>query len=181
MRVVRLRVHVAVADRRKRLDREIEEVAEAARPRISDRILTKEIKCGVNGVDGQKRERRRGKEPNPGDGQRSVVEVPPEITGQSAGEEVARAEANLARAGFPSRRPLTHIASNLFRFCAGVLSRRLLASPACRRSEISVACAIPRRTCSTSSPMSKLIPNSCRSAPVCACASAPKPVRVSRR
>src|SRR5947209_16204869 len=97
MRIIRLRMHVAVAHHGKRLDREIEEVTEAAGPRIGDRFMPEKIERGVKRVDGQKRQRREGEEPNPRDRQRGVVEVPPEIARQSPGEEIAAAEANLAR------------------------------------------------------------------------------------
>src|SRR4051812_26865369 len=97
MRVIRLRVHVAVADGGKRLDRKIEEIAETAGPRICDRFVAQEIKGGVNGVDRQKGQRGESKELKPRDRQRGVVEVTPEIPPQTPGEKVPRAEANLAR------------------------------------------------------------------------------------
>ena len=74
-----LRMHVAVSDGRQRLDREIDQVQEAASGNVGDRLMAEEEDKRKGAVERDEYERGAREEDRPGDGHRSMVQVGPEI------------------------------------------------------------------------------------------------------
>ena len=78
MPVVGLRVHVAVADRRQRLDGEVEQLEEALAANIGDRIGAERIEQCEDAVQRDEDDGGRAEEHRPVHGHRAVIEVGPE-------------------------------------------------------------------------------------------------------
>jgi hypothetical protein len=73
-----VRMHVAVADRRKGFDAEEESAAETRRILIGDWRVAEHVKRGEGGIEQQEQEREREEEGRPAHNQCAVIEVLPE-------------------------------------------------------------------------------------------------------
>src|SRR5258708_14887369 len=89
-----VRMHVAVADGRQRLDGEIEQVDEAAGGNVGDRLMAEEEDERKGAVERDEYERGAREEDRPGDGHRSMVQVRPESAVQSPGYDVTVANSD---------------------------------------------------------------------------------------
>jgi len=98
MRVQRLRVHVAVADGRTRLDAEEEQVVEVAEPRVGDRILAEPIEPGEHDIEGDEDAGDDGEEAGPAHRHRVVVEIGPEAVLQAISDDAPPGEGAQPRA-----------------------------------------------------------------------------------
>jgi len=85
MPIVGLRMHVAIADRRQRLDREVE-ISERSIPGgVGDRLMTQGIKEAKHGVEHHKHCGGGAKEYRPIDGHRAMIEIAPKSLAQAEG------------------------------------------------------------------------------------------------
>ena len=90
--VIGLRMHVAVADRGERLDREIEKLQRAVAGNVRDRVIAERIEQSECGVEQDEDRRGGAEEHRPIDRHRAVIEIGPESAGQSAGFDLAGAD-----------------------------------------------------------------------------------------
>jgi hypothetical protein len=102
MPVIGLRVHVAVADGRQRLDREIEQ---AQRQRqgvgnVGDRLVAEPEQECEDGVEDDEDERGAAEEPRPVDRHAAMIEVAPEAGAEAARFDLAKPDRD--KMGFTS-------------------------------------------------------------------------------
>src|SRR5581483_12113638 len=96
-----LRMHVAVARGRERLDREIEIVDVTAGRHVRDRLVADPVEAGEDRVEGEKHQRRAGDEGGPGGRHAAMADVGPEIQMQAFGNDLAAADPDDTRLGDP--------------------------------------------------------------------------------
>ena len=89
-----LRMHVAVTDRRKGLDREIEQVHEVAGGNVGDRLMAEEEDKRKCAIERDEDERGAREEDGPGDAHRSMIQIGPESAVQSLGYDLTIANSD---------------------------------------------------------------------------------------
>src|SRR3974377_1605336 len=77
MSIIGLRMHVAIADRRQLLDREVEIGERSILGRIGDRLMTKGIKEAKYGIERHKQRGGGAEEYRPIDGHAAMIEIAP--------------------------------------------------------------------------------------------------------
>ena len=102
--VIGLRMHVAVADGRQRLDREVEQAQRQRQPGadIGDRLIAEPEDEGKHGIEKYEDRRRAAEKHRPVDGHRAVIEIGPEAFRQTDGLDVAGADPHHVRPRLPS-------------------------------------------------------------------------------
>ena len=90
--VIGLRVHVAVADRRQRLDGEIEQLQRIARAGVGDRLVAERIEERKHRIEDDENRRRAAEEHRPVDGHGPMIEIGPETLRQADRFDLAGTE-----------------------------------------------------------------------------------------
>jgi hypothetical protein len=85
MPIIGQRMHVAIADRRQRLNREIEISEPSILGGVGDWLMTKGIKEAKHGVERHKQRGSRAKEYRSIDGQGAMIEIAPKSGAQAEG------------------------------------------------------------------------------------------------
>jgi hypothetical protein len=97
-----LRMHVAIADRGERFDREVKEFERLIAGDVGDRFVAEPIEKCEHRIKYDENERRRTEEGRPIDRHRAVIEIGPEAVGEAAGFDFATAYANEMPSAFLS-------------------------------------------------------------------------------
>ena len=92
--VMGLRVHVAVADGRQRLDREIEKLQVEARGRVGDRVFAERVEQRIEKIDADEHGSRAAEEARPARGHAVMVEVVEEKPVETFRDDLALADAD---------------------------------------------------------------------------------------
>src|SRR4029078_4705240 len=85
-------MHVAIADRRQRLDRKIKQIEKSPSGGVGDRMIAERKEPGKYGIEHDEDQCSAGEKHRPANGHRAMVEVGPEALAQTEGLHLAVAD-----------------------------------------------------------------------------------------